>query len=187
MNNRVALWVYFHCFISFSFLYVHLSTGGCPAGCAGENECPFRITPKQAIFRGYKVGGVYEIEVRLDHIFVIRILQKFLNFCQIGLAKCGLTDPPTVRQPPIVSLKFGIHVAMSGLIRYERWCNGDCGPRSWPQSRSATLSKRGCVHEHNGYRTTLAHFASGAPPPFLDCDVRYLDLCVQKQIRKAQM
>ena len=30
----------------------------------GENECPFRITPaKQAIFRGYKVGGVYEIEV----------------------------------------------------------------------------------------------------------------------------
>jgi hypothetical protein len=38
----------------------------------GENECPFRITPKQAIFRGYKVGGVYEIEV------------AFMNTTKIG-------------------------------------------------------------------------------------------------------
>lgn len=30
----------------------------------GSEPCPFRVTPVQAVFRGYKVGGVYEIEAR---------------------------------------------------------------------------------------------------------------------------
>jgi hypothetical protein len=48
-----------------------------------EANCPFRITPSQATFRGYQVGGVYEIEVAFMNITKIgrrlRILPQALS------------------------------------------------------------------------------------------------------------